>query len=240
MILVSGENLSLGYGGKTLARVTFELEAGDYLVVLGENGAGKTTFLKTLLGLQEPLNGKITLHNGLRRTEIGYMPQQTTVQRDFPATIWEIVLSGCQGRAGWRPFYNQQERALTRQNLERLGLQAYVRRSYKELSGGQQQRVLLARALGAAQKVLVLDEPVAGLDAHYTRVLYSLLSELKQQGLTVIMISHDREEALADATKVLAFEQGQVFFGTKGAYLQSRGQASLEEKLGRAGHGICN
>ena len=222
MALISCRDLTLGYDGvPVLSGVTFGVCAGDYLCIVGENGSGKSTLMKTLLGLQKPLRGEIEFGEGLKQTEIGYLPQQTAVQRDFPATVREIVLSGCQARAARRPFYSKAEKSLAERNMERMELMPLARRCYRELSGGQQQRVLLARALCATQKMLVLDEPVSGLDPHVTQEMYSLIRRLnREDGITVIMVSHDIAAAVREATHILHAGR-ELFFGTTEAYLQS-------------------
>jgi zinc transport system ATP-binding protein len=222
MALLTCRALSLGYEGKEVAgNINFEIEAGDYLCIVGENGSGKSTLMKTLLGLQKPLGGEIITGEGLKQTDIGYLPQQTDVQRDFPASVWEIVLSGCQGKKGLRPFYSAQDKKLARANMEKMDISSLSGRCYRELSGGQQQRVLLARALCAAGKMILLDEPVAGLDPKVTAEMYSLIEQLnKSDGITVIMISHDIEAALRYADKILHIGN-EIFFGSKGDYLSS-------------------
>ncbi|QTE67192.1 ABC transporter ATP-binding protein [Clostridiales bacterium] len=222
MALLTCKDLVLGYDGHpVLSGISFEVCAGDYLCIVGENGSGKTTLMKTVLGLQKPLAGKITFGDGLKQNEIGYLPQQTDVQRDFPATVREIVLSGCQGRMGRRPFYNREDKKTAAQNMERLDLAAFAGRCYRELSGGQQQRVLLARALCATQKLIVLDEPVSGLDPHVTSEMYGLIRNLnREDGITVMMISHDITAALQEATHILHVGE-ELFFGTKADYLAS-------------------
>jgi zinc transport system ATP-binding protein len=222
MPLLSCSGLELGYEGHTVLHCPdFRVNAGDYLCVVGENGSGKTTLMKTLLGLIKPAGGKIAWGEGLRENEIGYLPQQTDVQRDFPATVREIVLSGCQGRMGRRPFYNREDKKTAAQNMERLDLSALAGRCYRELSGGQQQRVLLARALCATQKLIVLDEPVSGLDPHVTSEMYGLIRNLnREDGITVMMISHDITAALQEATHILHVGE-ELFFGTKADYLAS-------------------
>lgn len=216
------ENLSLGYDGKTIiSGLNFTVERGDYLCVVGENGAGKSTLIKTVLGLIKPLDGRITTGDGLLRNEIGYLPQQTVVQRDFPASVWEVVLSGCQNRCGLRPFYRKEEKELARKNIARMELSGFEKRCYRELSGGQQQRVLLARALCATQKILLLDEPVSGLDPHVTAEMYSIIDSLnKDDGVTIIMISHDIHSAVKYASHILHIAES-VFFGTTEEYLKS-------------------
>ena len=176
--------------------------------------------MKALLHLQEPISGQIVMGDGLKRNEIGYLPQMTVVQKDFPASVKEIVLSGFQGRCGLRPFYSREEKQLADENMARMGIQNLERHCYRDLSGGQQQRVLLARALCATRKLLLLDEPVSGLDPKVTAELYSLIAELNQEGITVIMISHDIAAAVRYASHILHIG-GSVFFGTKNEYLKS-------------------
>lgn len=215
-------DLTLGYGGApVLSALRFSVAAGDYLVILGENGAGKTTLCKAILGLSPPIAGRVELAEGLSPRDIGYLAQQTAVQRTFPASVREIVRSGCQGRMGLRPFYTRAEKRMAEENMARLGIDHLADRCYRDLSGGQQQRVLLARALGAAGKVLLLDEPVSGLDPQAAADMYGILGALHQSGVTILMITHDVEAALADATHVLHLGES-VFWGTAEAYRQSR------------------
>ena len=224
------ENASLGYDGKPIVTgLNFTVNTGDYLCIVGENGSGKSTLMKTILNLTPPLAGSIYME-GLKPTQIGYLPQQTQVQRDFPASVLEIVLSGFQGQRGWRPFYTKEEKAAASANLKKLGLEGFERRCYRELSGGQQQRVLLARALCATQKCLLLDEPISGLDPKATAQMYEIIEQLHREGITIIMISHDVGVALADATHILHIGK-HLFFGTKESYLHSGiGQAFLSEE----------
>lgn len=222
MAQLTCQSLTLGYDAKIVLKdLSFSVDSGDFLCILGENGSGKTTLMKTLLGLLPPLGGTVVAGDGLQSNEIGYLPQQTFVQRDFPASVEEIVLSGCQGRCGLRPFYNKAERQLAAENMERMNITALAKRCYRELSGGQQQRVLLARALCATKKLLLLDEPVSGLDPKVTLEMYHLIESInKNDGITVIMISHDIAAALKYASHILYVGKG-VFFGTKADYLQS-------------------
>ena len=221
MELIRAEDLSLGYEGRSiLEHLSFTVGAGDYLCIIGENGSGKTTLMRTLLGLREPLAGRVTFGGGLRRNEIGYLPQQTAAQKDFPASVREIVLSGCQARCGLRPYYTREEKRTADENMERMGVSDLAGRCFRELSGGQQQRVLLARALCASRRVLLLDEPVSGLDPVVTAEMYGLVSRLNREGLTILMISHDVGAALRDATHILHIGNT-VFFGTKEAYAAS-------------------
>lgn len=221
MALITISNLSLGYDSHAIVEnLNFTVDEGDYLCIVGENGSGKTTLMKTLLRLQEPVSGQILIGEGLKKNEIGYLPQQTVVQKDFPASVREIVLSGCQGRCGLRPFYNKEEKQLAEMNMRRMGILPLKNRCYRELSGGQQQRVLLARALCATQKVLLLDEPVAGLDPKVTSEMYELIDTLNREGITIIMISHDMAAAIRYASHILHIG-ATVFYGTKEAYLDS-------------------
>ena len=249
MALLTCEDLSLGYEGKPiLEHVSFRVEAGDYLCIVGENGSGKSTLIKTILGLRRPLHGKIyagDLPSGtgggklppskrLKRSEIGYLPQQTVVQRDFPASVLEIVRSGCQGRQGLRPFYSKADKQLAMENIRRMGLEKLVKRCYRDLSGGQQQRVLLARALCATRRLLLLDEPVSGLDPRVTAEMYQLISDLnRKEVVTIIMVSHDLGAALQYATHILHVG-AHVWFGTRDDYLQSKVGSSFLKQGGIA------
>ncbi len=221
MSLILAKGLSLGYDGSPIVTgLTFEINSGDYLYIVGENGSGKSTLMRTLLTLQEPLSGKIILGDGLKRNEIGYLPQQTIVQKDFPASVEEIVLSGCQNRMGLRSFYSRAEYALADENMERMEVVNLKKRCYRDLSGGQQQRVLLARALCAARKILLLDEPVSGLDPRVTDEMYQLIARMNQEGITIIMVSHDITAAARYASHILHIGTT-LFFGTKDEYLKS-------------------
>ena len=214
---------SLGYEGRTVTEgLNFGISAGDYLCILGENGSGKSTLIKALLGLKPQMSGEIEWYGGLSGKDVGYLPQQTVVQRDFPASVREIVRSGCLSGMGWRPYYKKEEKQLAEEKLERLGIQDLGDRCYRDLSGGQQQRVLLARALCAAKKMLLLDEPVTGLDPKAQNDLYELIEGLHREGITIIMVSHDVNAALRYASHILHIgSQRQLFFGTKEDYLQS-------------------
>ncbi len=222
MALLVCKNLCLGYDGHEIVHnLNFSVEKGDYLCIVGENGSGKTTLMKTILGLKSPVRGKVETYESLKKNGIGYLPQQTLVQRDFPASVWEIVLSGCQNRGGFRPFYNKSDKELAGKNIERMGLGDLKKRCYRDLSGGQQQRVLLARALCAASDILLLDEPVTGLDPKVTEELYSLIYTLnKEYNITIIMISHDVRAAVKYADKILHIGEN-TFFGTKDEYVKS-------------------
>ena len=218
MALITCRELCLGYDGQEiLHNLNFSVDKGDYLCIVGENGSGKSTLMRTLLGLQQPLHGSITLSEGLTHRQIGYLPQQTIVQRDFPATVREIVLSGFQGRAGLRPYYTREEKNEARRQMERMNIVSLEKRCYRELSGGQQQRVLLARALCATERVLLLDEPVSGLDPQVTAEMYALIRQLNREGVTIIMISHDIHAAMTYASRILHIGD-EIFFGTPQDY----------------------
>ena len=226
MAQLTCQKLCVGYDGKSVLQdLNFEVFAGDYLCIVGENGSGKSTLIKTILGLQPPISGRILTGDGLRKNEIGYLPQQTVVQKDFPASVREIVLSGCQGRCGSRSFYNKEEKQLAADAMEKMQVASLTKRCYRTLSGGQQQRVLLARALCATRKMLLLDEPVSGLDPKVTAEMYALIQKLNyEDGITVVMISHDLNAALQYASHILHIGDT-VFFGTKAAYLNEFSQA---------------
>lgn len=226
MAQLTCQKLCVGYDGKPVPQdLDFEVFAGDYLCIVGENGSGKSTLMKTILGLQTPISGSILTGDGLRKNEIGYLPQQTQVQKDFPASVREIVLSGCQGRCGSRPFYNREEKKMAADAMEKMQIAPLAKRCYRTLSGGQQQRVLLSRALCATRKMLLLDEPVSGLDPKVTAEMYALIQKLNyEDGITVVMISHDLNAALQYASHILHIGD-KVFFGTKAAYLNEFSQA---------------
>lgn len=230
------DHLSLGYDAHEIVRdLSFSVHAGDYLCIVGENGAGKTTLMKTLLGLHAPISGTVHTGDGMKPNEIGYLPQQTLAQRDFPASVREVVLSGCQGRCGLRPYYKKAEKRLAEECMKRMGLGGLARHSYRELSGGQQQRVLLARALCATQKLLLLDEPVSGLDPKAAETMYELIEKLNGEGVTVLMISHDVRAVVKSASHILHMGET-IFFGTKEEYLDSEtGQKFVSVRGGGQG-----
>lgn len=223
MPLIKCNNASFGYDGKTvLEGVNFSLSAGDYLCIVGENGSGKSTLIKGLLGLKQPLSGSVEFGDGMKQTEIGYLPQQTETQKDFPASVYEVVLSGCLNKLGGRLFYGKNEKELVMMNLERMGIENIKDKSYQALSGGQQQRVLLARALCATKKLLLLDEPVTGLDPIATGEMYNLIKLINLcDNTAVIMVSHDLHAAVRYATHILHLGHKQLFFGTVAEYKQS-------------------
>lgn len=222
MAYIVCRNLTLGYEGEAVAEnISFEVNKGDYLCIVGENGTGKSTLMKTLLNLNTPIAGDIETGDGLLSHEIGYLPQQTVVQKDFPATVQEIVLSGTLPGYGSRLFYSREQKKLANDNMEKMAISELKNRSYRKLSGGQQQRVLLARALCATSKLLLLDEPVTGLDPKATEEFYRLIASLNKEGISIIMISHDIEAALKYATHILHIDKTDSFYGKKLSYLDS-------------------
>lgn len=222
MSLLCVKDLTVQYdGSEALHDLSFELEEGDYLCIVGENGSGKSTLIKALLGLKKPDGGNIT-YTGLAQSQIGYMPQQTDIQRDFPASVMEVVLTGCLKANGRIPFFSAKAKKLAFENLEKTGAAQIAKKCYGELSGGQQQRVLMARALCSTEKLLILDEPVANLDPKATDELYALIDDLnKKHGITVIMVSHDIRCAAMQAGKILHIDKTLVFFGTTNDYINS-------------------
>ncbi len=224
MALLTCKNAAFGYDGETvLTGIDFSLRGGEYLYILGENGAGKSTLVKGILGLINPVSGSIEFGDGLRVSETGYLPQQTQIQQSFPASVFEVVLSGRINSMGMRPFYNRNDREDAILKLELIGMKGYEKKSFQELSGGQKQRVLLARAMCAAKRLILLDEPVSGLDPAATTDLYELVADInKNMGMTVIMVSHDIEAAKMYASHVMHLSHTQLFFGSIDDYTNSK------------------
>jgi len=222
MPLISCENLTLSYEDKVvLSDLTFDINKGDYLCIVGENGSGKSTLIKALLSLKEPIKGCITFEDTLDKKKIGYLPQQTMLQKDFPASVFEVVLSGCLNSKGFLPFYTQKDYETADFNMERLMISHLKKSSCRELSGGQLQRVFLARALCSTQKILLLDEPVSGLDPIVTEEFYALIKELNKQGITIVMVSHDINSAVKYSSHILHLRNKPLFFGTTDDYVRS-------------------
>lgn len=234
MNLIECQDLNFTYEGNTVLQdVHFVVEDHDYLCIVGENGAGKSTLMKGLLKLKKPSQGTIKMNEGLRSSEIGYLPQQTVVQKDFPASVYEVVLSGCLNQLGWKPFYTKKEKQKANENLEKLGISHLKNACFRELSGGQKQRVLLARALCATTKLILLDEPTAGLDPVVTSELYELIKKINEEmDITVIMVSHDIHAAMKYSKHILHLHHRQLFFGTTKDYIQSEiGQEFIGGKI---------
>lgn len=217
MELIRFENLSLRYGNRVLFKdLNFSIYEGDYFCIAGENGSGKTTLMNAILGMKEPAEGKIIISNDIK-TGIGYLPQQKSLQKDFPASVYEVVISGFQKKRGFRPFYNNKEKEIADKNMKRLGILDIKKQSFGELSGGQQQRVLISRALCATDKIILLDEPVTGLDKETTEEMYKIINELNDAGVTIVMISHDASATIRYASRVLHLGN-KVFIGTNEDY----------------------
>ena len=222
MAYITCDQVAVGYDGHIISEnIQMEVNKGDYLCIVGENGAGKSTLMKTILNLIKPIKGTITMGDGLTLSEIGYLPQQTAIQKEFPASVKEIVLSGTLSKCGLRPFYTKREKQLAEENMKRMEIWDLRKKCYRNLSGGQQQRVLLARALCATSKLLLLDEPVTGLDPKVTKEFYQLVKRLNDSGITIIMISHDVKIALTYASHILHVGKKQLFYGKKEDYITS-------------------
>lgn len=223
MALIEYKELSIGYENKIIIKgINLEINEGDYVCVFGSNGIGKTTFLKTTLGLLPPVKGYIKRSESLNKKMIGYLPQQSKIKTGFPASSFEVVLSGCLSRLKWRPFYRQAEKNLAGENMKLLGVANLASRPFRELSGGQQQRILLARALCATDKLLILDEPFTGLDPETTAKLHEVLDKInKELGVTIMVVSHFMEDIVSHASKVVHLEKENVFCGTPEEYAET-------------------
>lgn len=223
MALINCNNVAMSYENNTVfTDLSFEVNSGDYLCIVGENGSGKSTLIKGLLGLKSPVKGKIEYGDGLKKTEIGYLPQQTSIQKDFPASVYEVVLSGCLNSRGIKPFFSKTEKNSALKNMKRLGIEDLKKKCYRELSGGQQQRVLLARALCATKKILLLDEPISGLDPLVASEMYNLIKELnKADGITIIMVSHDINSAIENTNYILHINNDKGYFCKTSDYIKS-------------------
>ena len=223
MKLIECKKLSIGYGNKVVCKnINFVVNKGEYLCLIGENGSGKSTLLKTILGLNKAVSGKIIFDKDFSSKTIGYLPQQSDMQKDFPATVMEVVMSGFLGKIGFRPFYKREEKMKAEKIMEELDIKDLAKKSYKELSGGQQQRVLLARALCATDELLVMDEPVNGLDARAIKKFYALIKKLNvENGLTIIMVSHNIDKVIDYASNIVYLRDEMAFAGTKEDFLSS-------------------
>lgn len=222
MKLIELKKLNIGYGNKIVCRdINFTIKQGEYICVVGENGSGKSTMLKTILGLNKAVSGKIIFNEEMCKG-IGYLPQQTEIQRDFPATVMEVIMSGFLGKMGLRPFYNKAEKEKANVIAKTLEIEDLVKKSFKDLSGGQQQRVLLARALCATDNILVMDEPVNALDTKSVRKFYQLIKKLnKENGLTIIMVSHNLESVISSVSHIIYLKDKMEFAGTREEFLSS-------------------
>ena len=236
------DHVDFGYENQdAVTDLSLEIYPGDYLCIVGANGSGKSTLIKGFLGLLPPTSGTLLVAEELRRGGIGYLPQQTAAQKDFPATVYEVVLSGTLGRRGNLPFYSREEKKLAERSMERLGIWNLRRKSYRDLSGGQQQRVLIARALCATEQMLILDEPITGLDPSGIQKLYHLIRELNQKDeITIVMVSHDIRNVVSQADKILHMQQRALFYGTVEDYVESRaGREFLGQEENERVCGVC-
>lgn len=224
MKILECKKLSIGYNDRVICKdINFDLSHGQYVCIIGENGSGKSTLIKTILGLNKPTSGRVIFDEGFNKSLVGYLPQQTDFQKDFPATVREVVLSGFVGRMGFRPFFNRQEKEKAKAIINNLNIDPYQNKTYKELSGGQQQRVLLARALCATDELLILDEPTNGLDSRSMNRFYDLIARLnKENGLTILMVTHNLDKVIADATHIIYLKDTPAFIGTKEDFLASK------------------
>lgn len=228
--LIECDDLKLGYEGYTvLENLSFAVEERDYLCIIGNNGTGKSTLVKALLGLKKPLKGKIHFRNGLMRNEVGYLAQQSSIQKDFPASVEEVILSGCANSRGLRPFYTASEKRKVQENMELLEIGDLSKKCFRELSGGQQQRVLLARALCASAKLLLLDEPTTGLDPQMTTSFFETIQKLnRENGIAVIMVTHDTHCAAKFSNHILHLYDKTGFYSSTQSYIRTKlGQAYM-------------
>ena len=222
-LLLKCEHVDFGYENQdAVIDVSLEVSTGDYICIVGENGSGKSTLMKGILGLLKPTEGKIEISEELKKAGIGYLPQQTAAQKDFPATVFEVVISGCLGKRGNRPFYSPKEKQTALSNLERLGIADLKKSCFRDLSGGQKQRALIARALCATDKLLILDEPITGLDPSAIQDFYNIIRKLnRDEQVAILMVSHDMANIVRQAGKILHLQQKALFWGTVQDYLKS-------------------
>ena len=222
-LLLKCEHVDFGYENQdAVIDVSLEVSTGDYICIVGENGSGKSTLMKGILGLLKPTEGKIEISEELKKAGIGYLPQQTAAQKDFPATVFEVVISGCLGKRGNRPFYSPKEKQTALSNLERLGIADLKKSCFRDLSGGQKQRALIARALCATDKLLILDEPITGLDPSAIQDFYNIIRKLnREEQVAILMVSHDMANIVRQAGKILHLQQKALFWGTVQYYLKS-------------------
>ena len=222
-LLLKCEHVDFGYENQdAVIDVSLEVSTGDYICIVGENGSGKSTLMKGILGLLKPTEGKIEISEELKKAGIGYLPQQTAAQKDFPATVFEVVISGCLGKRGNRPFYSPKEKQTALSNLERLGIADLKKGCFRDLSGGQKQRALIARALCATDKLLILDEPITGLDPSAIQDFYNIIRKLnREEQVAILMVSHDMANIVRQAGKILHLQQKALFWGTVQDYLKS-------------------
>ena len=216
------KNISIAYEKENVVdNLSVTIEKGDYVSIIGENGTGKSSLLKGILGLVGLKNGQVIFDEGCSRKNIGYLSQQNSMQKDFPASVYEVVLSGCLKNKGFKPFFTKKEKELAVNNIRRMGIENLKKSCYADLSGGQKQRVLLARALCATDRMIILDEPIPGLDPVAAADMYHLVNKLnKDMGITIIMVTHDIDNALKYSNKILHLHKNnKYYYGPKEDYL---------------------
>lgn len=224
MELITSNNLTFSYDNKVVVEnINFKINKGDYVCIIGENGAGKSTLVKGLLKLKKPSSGQLIFENNLKSNEIGYLPQQNNYQKDFPATVKEVVFSGYLNKLGLKPFYSKNDKGIIYDNMKKMNIFDIRKKCFRDLSGGQQQRVLLARALCSTSKVILLDEPTVGLDPIVTKEFYDIVDKInKELKITIIMVSHDIKYAIKYASHILHIQKKQLFFGKTKDYLDDK------------------
>ena len=221
MSLIEIRNLSLGYDKDIILKhVNLDIEENDFICIVGPNGSGKSTLVKGILGLIKPIKGKVK-YNGLKQNFIGYMPQETKVDANFPASVFEIVLSGTLNSEKYKMFYTKSQKETAMNNMKLLGIEKLKNKSFCDLSGGQRQKVLLARSLSATTKLLILDEPSNNLDSKSKSELYKTIIDLnKNHGITVIMITHDLDHDNLIGNKILSLRENDIFFGSVDEFIR--------------------
>lgn len=221
MSLIELKNLTLGYNGvPVIKELSLNIEEKDFLCVVGPNGSGKSTLIKGILGLIKPMKGKV-IYKGLKQNFIGYMPQETKIDQNFPASVYEIVLSGTLNRLGIKSFYTEKERQIALANLKILNIEGLKDQNFSNLSGGQRQKVLLARSLCASSKLLILDEPSNNLDAKSKKELYQIIEKLnKEKGMTIIMITHDLDHGNLIGSSILSLREDDIFYGKTDEFIR--------------------
>lgn len=216
MNLIKVTDLSVIYkiGYKTmfaLKNISFDVNSGEYICIIGDNGAGKTTLIKSLLSLNDISSGKIEIN--CKRNEISYLPQNSSIPLDFPATVEEIVLTGTQDDKIKAFFYGVNQKKMANSAMEKARITNLAKRRFGELSGGQQQRVLFARAIAKNPKVLILDEPCTGLDSSTCKDFYKLLDDVNSiERVTIIMVLHDLSAVKKYASKIIALNDNKLAF----------------------------
>ena len=223
MSLIKCNNIEFKYDGKEILKnISFEVNKGDYLCIIGENGSGKSTLLNIISGVLKPNNGTVTLDSNLSKKEIGYLPQKSEIYENFPASVYEVVISGCVNKLSIIPFCRRKEKQIANYNMNLLEISNIKNKCFHELSGGQKQRVLLARTLCSTRDIILLDEPVSGLDPIITESFYNVVNHLNNEhGTTVVMVSHDIQNCFKYASHILYIGKELFYYGSKSDFLNS-------------------